>query len=280
MRPNVFTYEDFRHYLRDLYEHLKIEKKQFSFRFFANAAGFRSTNFLKLVMEGKRNLSLSSIEKFARGLKLTEPEAGFFFDLVQMNQAEDETVRASYVERLRRARELQKIRPLSEEELSYYTHWYFVPIREMLSLPTFNPNPEWIARKLRPSILSIEAKRALEELEKLGLIAKDAQGKWQQAEGFLSTPKEVTSSLIAQFHRHMIAKGSESIDRFAKQGREISSITLPLSAASFQQIKMLLRQFQNQILEVAMQDKEPTAVFQVNFQAFPLTTVPDLTKKD
>src|SRR3989338_9919808 len=86
-KPNIFEYDNYRSFLKDLYALLKQEKSAFSFRFFSRQAGFRSPNFLKLVMEGKRNLSPESIEKFAKGLKLNKNEADFFRRLVLLNQA-------------------------------------------------------------------------------------------------------------------------------------------------------------------------------------------------
>jgi len=65
----IFEYDNYRAYLRDLYKFYKETKPHFSYRYFPQKAGFRSPNFLQLVIEGKRNLSPESIEKFTNALK-------------------------------------------------------------------------------------------------------------------------------------------------------------------------------------------------------------------
>jgi len=84
---SIFEYDDYRAYLRDLYEHLKKTGTHFSYRSFSSKAGFRSPNILKLVIDGKRNLSPQSVQKFARALNLKKDEAEFFRILVNLNQA-------------------------------------------------------------------------------------------------------------------------------------------------------------------------------------------------
>ena len=54
--PEVFDYLDYRAFLRDHY----LDKKQrqgLSFRGFSKRAGLKSPNYLKLVIDGQRNLT-------------------------------------------------------------------------------------------------------------------------------------------------------------------------------------------------------------------------------
>ena len=54
--PSVYEYLDYRQFLRDHFAASKKAKPQYSFRYFSRRAGLSSSNFLKLVMDGKRNL--------------------------------------------------------------------------------------------------------------------------------------------------------------------------------------------------------------------------------
>src|SRR3989338_3815356 len=87
-KPVIFEYDNYREYLRGLYDHLKVARGHFSYRYFSRMAGFRSPNFLKLVIDGDRNLSGESIEKFIKALKIQNKEAIFFRNLVLLNQSE------------------------------------------------------------------------------------------------------------------------------------------------------------------------------------------------
>jgi uncharacterized protein (TIGR02147 family) len=62
---DVFEYLDYRAFLRDIYLAKKAERRGFSFRAFSRRANLRSPNYLKLVMDGERNLSRAMAERFA-----------------------------------------------------------------------------------------------------------------------------------------------------------------------------------------------------------------------
>ncbi|NLE02187.1 MAG: TIGR02147 family protein [Fibrobacter sp.] len=69
---NIFNYIDYREFLEDFYHEQKARNKAFSFQFFANKAGFKSKSFIKLVIDGKKNLTEESMEKLNNVLKLSE----------------------------------------------------------------------------------------------------------------------------------------------------------------------------------------------------------------
>jgi|GEM_PF-5479849 len=85
---NIYDYYDFRKYLNDFYKHKKATSKVFSYRYFAKRAGFNSGSFLKLVMDGKRNLTEDSLDKFINAMELKEEEATYFRALVGLGQSQ------------------------------------------------------------------------------------------------------------------------------------------------------------------------------------------------
>src|SRR3954469_11829187 len=85
---NVFEFLDYRAFLRAYYTAEKARRPAFSHRFFSRLAGLRSPNFLKLVMDGERNLGPETVPKFSHAIGLTGESAAFFADLVTFTQAE------------------------------------------------------------------------------------------------------------------------------------------------------------------------------------------------
>src|SRR5665213_36674 len=130
-RPNVFEYSDYRVFLNDTYHYFKTRFAQFSFRYFSRRAGFASPNFLKLVIEGQRNISPASIPRFAGALKLSKSEAEFFAHLVHFNQSKNPSQRAESAKGMLRCKGFQKIYPLQQAEYAYYANWYYIPVREL-----------------------------------------------------------------------------------------------------------------------------------------------------
>jgi len=266
----VFEYDNYRAYLKDLYGFYKKTKPQFSYRYFSQKAGFRSPNFLKLVIEGKRNLSPESIERFTSALKLNKKETEFFRILVHLNQARTIGEKKLYAEQLMQFRSFRYIHPLRQDQYRYYAEWYNIPIRELTILSDFSEDPGWIARSLLPPISPQQAQKALDLLLQLGLLERDESGRLVQADAFISTGDEVTSTSVANYHREMIQKGSEALDRFPGPDRDISSVTMALSDKGFQEIKSLIQKFRKELLAIADQDQRPEGVYQINFQLFPL----------
>ncbi|HEX2957692.1 MAG TPA: TIGR02147 family protein, partial [Chitinispirillaceae bacterium] len=69
-QPNIFEYYDYREYLRDRVSYERERTPVFSNRYIVQKAGFKSPTALKHVIDGKRNLSLESANKFAGALKI------------------------------------------------------------------------------------------------------------------------------------------------------------------------------------------------------------------
>jgi uncharacterized protein (TIGR02147 family) len=167
-KPSVFEYDDYRRFLGDAYAFYKKNFSHFSFRYFAKRAGFASPNFLKLVIEGKRNLSLESVPRFSEAFKLSKPESEFFAYLVAFNQAKSPIERADSARLMIQCKGFLKIHPLQQAEYAYYANWYYIPVRELAGFPDFKEDATWIAGKIFPRIAPVQAAQALADLVMLG----------------------------------------------------------------------------------------------------------------
>ena len=97
---DVFSYQDYRDFLRDFYLQRRQVDRKFSIRFFARRAGLKSENYLKVVMDGRRNLTTRNLPKFVKGLGLGPSQAEYFEALVNLNQARDLNERRNLLERV------------------------------------------------------------------------------------------------------------------------------------------------------------------------------------
>ena len=68
--PKVENYLNYREYLRDFYHYKKTVNSSYSYRVFTQKGNLRSSGHLKMVIEGERNLTHDSLEKFANALDL------------------------------------------------------------------------------------------------------------------------------------------------------------------------------------------------------------------
>lgn len=277
---DLFRYLDYRHYLKDYYREQKGKKGSlFSFRSFARMAGLNSPNFLKLVMDGKRNLGPEGAVRFVKALRLNKEEAAYFQNLVGFNQSSTDDERNEWYQRLSTSRRYREIREIEKDYFVYFSHWHYAAIRELVLLPDFREDAAWISRKLCPSIAPKEAKTAIELLQKLGFLKRDKSGKLVQAERNIATAREVESLAITNYHRQMIQMAAESIQRTHSDRRDISSLTVAISQEKFKEAKRRIQEFRRELNVLLSEGGRPDSIYQINFQIFNLSEVswPDVS---
>jgi uncharacterized protein (TIGR02147 family) len=217
-------------------------------------AGIKAGNYLKLVMDGERNLTPATIGKFSRALRLNREESHYFQHLVLLNQSRTASEKQAHAKEILKIRSYRKLHLLSEAQYEYFGHWYFVAIRELIGLPGFVEDVSWIAKRVKPEITAAEAKRAIDVLTRLGLVARDEQGRLALTQSQLTTPDEVVSLALAQGHREVIRLGAEAIDRFPRDKRDISAVSFSTSEQAISKIKIVISEFRRKILEIAAEE--------------------------
>jgi uncharacterized protein (TIGR02147 family) len=270
-KTNIFEYTDYRKYLKDYYDEMKQDTPYFSFRYFSKLAGFTSPNYLKLIIDATRNLSAKAIAKFIKALKLSAKEARYFRVMVMMNQAPTTEEKDYYLRQILKNKVYKTLKPLTQAQYEYYSHWYHIPLRELVGRSDFKNDPKWIAHQFTPSITESQVKEGFTVLEKLGLIEKTNEGSFKQSEQAVSTGDEVTSLAVMNYHRKMIQMGMESMDRFQGADRDISALTLGVKKQSLGKIKQLIQEFRKELIAISNEEgAEFEDIVQVNFQMFPL----------
>ena len=267
--PDVFAYLDYRGYLRAFYDCRK--RRGASYRSFARRAGLGSPNYLKLVIDGDRNLSARMAEQFAKACDLTPERRRYFLLLVTFNQARSSEARARAHSALRRLRGPSRFAALDAALDAYHSLWYLPAIRELVASPRFSEDPRWLARQLLPPISTAEARRSLALLLELGLIVRDAEGTLRQATLTVTTGPEARSRQLKRFHRTMMDQAKSSIERIAPAERDISGLTLCLGEHGLALVKKSIQRFRQELLELAELEADGCQVVQLNFQLFPLT---------
>jgi uncharacterized protein (TIGR02147 family) len=268
---HAFAYLEYRTFLRDLFEQKKALKAGFSHRAFSRRAGLKSTNYLHLVISGQRNLTGGAARQFAKGFGLSKEEADYFCELVLFNQATTAEERGRAYERLGRFSKFRSAHQLAAAQSEYHALWYLPAIRELAASAAFSDDPKWIGKALIPPISAAEAKRGVARLEELGLLVRDAKGRLRQATEVVTTGSGPLGHQVVAYHRAMMERASESIDRVPRDEREISSLTLCVSQEVLFRLKERIREFRKELLAIAELEGKPERVVQLNFQLFPLS---------
>lgn len=277
MGPDIYKYTDYRKYLKDFYESSKKENNSFSYQYFANKAGFKTKTFLFNVIQGDKPLSKKSIFGLTQAMKLNKKETDYFETLVNLNEAKTIKEKEHYFSKLQSFNKKSYAVKLRENQFDFYSKWQHLAVRELINILDFKGDFNLLAKSVNPPITPKQARKSVELLEGLGLIKKLASGKYKQTEKVLTTGDEVVSLAIQKFQKENLALASEAIDRYQREMRDISSLTGGVSKEGFTKLKTEIQLFRKKLAGIIEKDEPSDRVYQVNFQLFPLSSLP---KKD
>jgi len=278
----ITDYTDYREFIKDRFTAIKQKNPHFSYRSFNRKAGIASSGFLKLVMDGKRNLGDSSIYKVAQGLGLSQIEFRLFELLVKFNQAKTHEEKDRYFQRLAGSKYFSEAKPMETAQYNLFSHWYYVAILEIVRLtPTSaKKDDKWIQSQCKPTVSLRDVKQAIKELTHLKLLYKDSDGNYQRNDTMISTPDEVASIAVTNFHMQMNELAKRSVQEDQADQREFSSITAAMSNQTFQRIKKEIQVFRKALHAIIEHnEKDPKEIVgHIHFCQF-LISQPNNTNK-
>jgi uncharacterized protein (TIGR02147 family) len=271
----IFGYIDYRVYLKDYYAFRKRTTTFFSYRYFSKNAAIHSPNFLKLVMEGKRKLTRTVIEKFIVALKLNQKESVFFRNLVLFNQAKNVAEKQEHYAVLKSLAITVNEKVVGSEFYDYYEKWYNSVIRELICQHDLKDDYSKIARFVYPKITHKQAREAIELLLRLKLVGRRDDGSYFLIDKAITTGPEVTSLAVRNFNRTMIELAGSALDSVPVERRHASGITMGIPAEGYDVLVSEIYAFKDRITQIANSFDQNTKVYQLNIQLFPLSKADD-----
>lgn len=266
--PVVFAFLDHREFLRRWYEWKKTASRGFSYRSFARKAGFSSMSFLRDVIEGRRNISEDSVEKFVLAIGLVDDAAAYFRELVHYNRETDPEKRSQSFRSLLLLQARREFSPVRENQAKYYSDWLNVIVREVAPLPSFHGDPALIGSSLRPRVPASDVADALDLLVRIGMLEKTRSG-YKSATPRI-VPGDIDPAMVRNIKRQMLLHALDRLDAPAESDTHLSSVTLTVSTARLARLQESVRQFRLNLLADTASDEGPLEqVVQVNFQVLP-----------
>lgn len=273
--PNLFEYLDYRKYLADYYEERRKANPHFSYAVLSNQLGFKSRDFIHRVIHGKKNLSTQSTAQISQGLKHAERQAQYFSLLVQFNQAKgikDKSFYYNFLTSLRPTSSTDvKVQRVRKNQYRFYSRWYHSVIRSLIDLGGFDGDYQGLARLIMPPITARQARQSVRLLERLEMIKRGIDGKYITESKIISTGPEARDVAISNFHLATTSLAGRALDICPREERDMSSLTLGISAKAFTMLKERLAEFRKEIMKIAEEDADADRVFQLNLHLFPLS---------
>ena len=269
-RIEIFKYADFKVFLRDYYENRKSQDQKFSQRFIMEKIGASSPSWFNDVVKGRIKLTGTYLVRLGQLLKLKAKELDYFETLVHYQQSDSLDEKNRYMEKMLSFKEIS-MDVLGKEKFEFYATWYHATLRELFFFYDFDGDYGKLARKLRPSIRKEQAIKAVDLLQKLDLIRKQAGGHFRPTSENIIKDNRFKSDYIANYINANIELSLDAFERIPSEERDLSTVTICLSPKGFEKIKNELKALRRRLLEIADNDRDPQTVFQCNLHVFPTT---------
>ncbi len=266
---NIFEFMDYRDFVRSFYKEQKEKNRNYSYQVFANMANLKSRTYIKLVIDGLRNLTFNMVPKFEKALHLNKIESKYFRTLISFNQSKDTYEKNRLLSELVSFKKRKFIKPLEKEKYEYYSNWYVPIIREIIALDDFKEDPKWIVEKLNNKITEKEALYAIDRLLKLNLITR-VNGKLVQTDQNIGTHENYINLTLRKFNKTMVEKSLEYFETPVDE-RELSGLIIGLSKSDFEKVREDIREFRRALLQKYSRDRNLNDVYRFNVQFFCLT---------
>lgn len=262
-------YTDFREFLKDFYQERK--PYGFTFREFSKLAGYSSPVFLKLVIEGKANLSEVGTERVANATGLASTDAEYFRILVAMNQSKDAEQKKTLFKELRSIAKANKVKIVGEDQYDYYESWISPVLREALPHMAKSKASE-VADALTFKSSAAEIRKSIQVLLNAGLLSQNADGSFAQTDQKISTGNlEMPSLAVRDMHRQMGELAVRALDTIPVEERDISGLTLGVPESVLPRLRAEIADFRRRISNIVTESPETDRVYRLNVQLFPLT---------
>lgn len=187
--------EQFKTYLQQEFVRRTTKNPSYSLRAFAQHLRMNHATLSSLI-SGKRTITATTIQKIGRALNLGPMELARFKDFKTEEKAE---TRNYFL--------------IQQDAFATISEWYFDAILELTLIPNFKLQPDIIAKSI--GISTLQAKIALETLERLELITKDKSGKYklQHKDSINILDPDFTCAANRKYQNSILEKSVEAFQR-------------------------------------------------------------------
>ncbi|MEN9354370.1 MAG: hypothetical protein RL318_1695 [Fibrobacterota bacterium] len=269
MRP-VFDYLDYRDLLKDAYEERKLALPLFSYRMMAEHLGLDSS-YLFRILQKDLHLPGRCQPRAIEYLGLTGRAAEYFLMLLAYARERGSQAKQSILEKAMTLRDVER-RKLEEKELAFFRDWWVVAVRCLIEITDGRAHVRDLASRLQPPVAESDVQSALDLLHELGLVKKLASGRLALTEAHLTAGGEEKTQAVRHFQRQILSLAAESLERFPKEARDVSTLTLTIDEAAFKDIREMLRESRRQIQKRVEEAVNPDRVMQLSMAFFPLAS--------
>lgn len=272
---SIYDFHNYRDFLKLEIERLRAKNPKLSYRNISKKIGVASPNFIFLVMQGKRNLSLPMAKKLAKFFEFNQDETTFFSALVGYNQAADVEEKLMYQSQMFSVRGYLRAKPVEHAQYKYFSDWAVVVLREMIELQGFKLDTKKIAAEIHGGEVSAkQIEDGLKLLQELRLVDHSLEGTYHKREAHLEFPAGLSHGFIFAYHKAVLEKAEKALFNLKSAQREFSVSTISFDSAKMTEAKEFLTKMRTEFIARFGESKDSDAVAQFSYQFFEMAKIP------
>ena len=259
-RNSVVPHGDFRRCLQEtLVGRCKVNAA-YSLRSFAKQLQIEPS-FLSKLLSGKRRATASVILKISLRLGFSPEETNLYLAHALKNKKRVQVD-------LEPEKEFQN---LAVDHFKMIADWYHYAILELTLVDEFDSSASWIAKKL--GIKKIEAQAALERLERLEMLRKTEEGRYENTSGSNTTVgNEFTAVAFRKLQKQILLQALEALENTSIDLRDQSSMTMSINPELIPAAKDRIKKFRRELCTFLQDNNQPKKqVYQLSVSLFPVT---------
>lgn len=266
-KPNLFQYQDFRIYLKDVFEYHKEYTIGFSLRTLAKEMELNTHAHFFDVMYG-RTLTDKFIPQYVKWLKLSGNEVPYFEALVHYDQAKrSQDKQLAFQTMVRLSPQLETLQ-MGARYVRFFEKWYQPILMTLLTIHPKEKDPELLARLFQPRIKPAQIEEALNLFKEYDLVHwDDSMGEWVLQNRFLKAEDTTRKMALRPYHLKMQELGMHHYDAHYEQ-QQFASMTLATTEKTVLKVREIIKNCRQQIMDTVRQDPDQELLLQVNMQTF------------
>lgn len=272
--PSVLNYSNPHSYLHDFYHYRKVLDQKFSYEIWSSEIGFKSRAYLKMVCDGKRNMTEQFIDLFSRSQNFNCEEKDHFTLLSLYHSTKSIVQKKILFDKI-----LENVKTSTPcDEVKNYVEFLSsqaLPVLQLLlTYKDFSGSEEALQKIM--GVSSEKIKKSLKTLEKIGMIQSlnlesKNEKKWMATTKSFKVPDKFEDVALTLYHNESL-KEAQSILNANSPMQRFHSIYFPLEENQFPEFKDDVALFIKKMrAKYNSENLNKKRLFKMNLQAFPLT---------
>lgn len=251
MKTTELRQAELRRRLNEELVQTRLRNPSYSLRAFAKRLGI-SPAALSEILHGKRPVSGKTAARIAERLMW----------------APDVKAEMAAIPRYQRAGAEKESVQLTMDHFHSIADWYHFAILSLAETEDYRDDAAWIGRRL--GIPKTTAQAALDRLERLGMLERNAAGHLFSSGTSYSSSDEIVSLALRRSHAQNLELARKSLEQDAVEERDFTAATMAIDPARLPEAKKMIRQFRAELCAF-LEGGAKKEVFKFCMQLMPLS---------